>query len=100
MIDLETIKREINEIEARGDTTYSICERLAWLYICRDHLEPQDNAPRITGSMYGSEFVEAASNVDYDKLMEILDEHMQAIRIVHSKEYDSVLTKIRALQNN
>lgn len=98
MVDIETIEREINDLEARGDTTYSLCERLSWLYIVRDHLRPAKEEARTTQQMAGSEFLEAASCVPYKQLMEILDEHMSAIRVVYEREYDNVMAKIRALR--
>ena len=98
MIDLETIEREINELEARGDTTYAMCERLSWLYVCRDHLRPAREETRATQELVGSDFLEACSNVPYPMLMKILDEHMSAIRIVYEREYDNVMAKIRQLR--
>lgn len=98
MIDLETIEREINELEARGDTTYAICERLSWLYVCRDHLRPVKEETRATQQLTGSDFLEACSNVPYPMLMKILDEHMSAMRIVYEKEYENVMARIRALK--
>ncbi len=96
MISLETIEREINELEARGDTTYSLCERLSWLYICRDHLRPgaRDKA---TQELSGSEFLEACSGVSYPALMKVLDEHMTAMRVVSEREYLAVMDRILAL---
>jgi len=98
MIDLETIEREINELEARGDTTYSICERLSWLYVVRDHLRPVREETRTTQDLRGSEFLEAASGVPYPALMRILDEHMSALQVVQPKEYDLVMGKIGQLR--
>lgn len=98
MIDLETIEREINELEARGDTTYSICERLSWLYVVRDHLRPVREETRTTQDLRGSEFLEAASGVPYPALMRILDEHMSALQVVQPKEYDLVMGRIRQLR--
>lgn len=43
LISLETIEREIDELEAR-ETSYRVCERLSWLYVCRDHLRPTPKA--------------------------------------------------------
>ena len=97
MIDLETIEREIRELEARGDTTYSICERLSWLYVCRDHLRPVREDVRTTQDLDGSEFLEAASGVSYPALMRTLDEHMSALKVVQPREYDSVMERIRHL---
>lgn len=98
MIDLETIEREIRELEARGDTTYSICERLSWLYVCRDHLRPVREETHTTQDLSGSEFLEAASGVSYPALMRILDEHMSALKVVQPREYDSVMERIKYLR--
>lgn len=38
MVSIETIEEEIINLEKR-DTSYAVCERLAWLYIVRDHLK-------------------------------------------------------------
>ena len=37
MIDLNEIHAEIDKLENSEHTTYSICEKLAILYIVRDH---------------------------------------------------------------
>lgn len=97
MISLEEIEREIRELEARGDTTYSLCERLSWLYIVRDHLRPTNEAKQ-TQQLSGSEFLEAASGVSYPALMRILDEHMEGMNVVYPREYENVMAKIRALK--
>lgn len=97
MISLETIEREINELEARGDTTYSICERLSWLYTVRDHLMPTRQDTRLTQQLFGSDFLDATSNVPYPMLMSILDEHMEALKLVQPREYENVMAKIRGL---
>lgn len=57
MVSIETIEEEILNLEKR-DTSYAVCERLAWLYIVRDHLKkPTADAtamePRITGELTG-----------------------------------------------
>lgn len=100
MVDLETIEREINELEARGDTTYALCERLAWLYVVRDHLRPTAEGSRTTQRMEGSEFLEAAGGVPFSQLMMILDEHMEAVKTVQPKAYSEVIAKIRLLSDN
>lgn len=97
MISLDEVEREIRELEARGDTTYSLCERLAWLYIVRDHIRPMREDARTTQALMGSEFLEMASGVSYPLLMRILDEHMEALRVVQPREYDVVMSKISAL---
>ena len=95
MISLDTIEREINELEARGETTYSLCERLSWLYIVRDHLRPEKEGR--TQILTGSEFLEATSGVSYPQLMRVLDEHMAAIKVVYPRVYEDLMAKIRTL---
>ena len=96
MIDLEIVEREINDIEVSKDTTYRTCERLAWLYVVRDHLRPTQADPR-TQPLVGSEFLEACSEVSYPALMTILDEHMQTLAVVQPRVYDALMRRIRAL---
>lgn len=98
MISLDIIEREINELEARGETTYAQCERLCWLYTVRDHLRPVKEETAQTNSLTGSEFLEAASGVSYPALMKILNEHMDALKVVQPKEYESVMAKILQLR--
>lgn len=100
MVSVETIEQEIIELESR-DTSYAVCERLAWLYTVRDHLrrprdEPSD-ADRRVGSLSGSEFLESVSGRDLDGVMGVLSEHMDAIRVVAPREYERVIERIRAI---
>lgn len=97
MIDLETIEREINELEMRGRATYSLCERLSWLYIVRDHLMPQVSQERV--KLGGSEFLDACDGIPYTQLMKVLDEHMDALKVVQNREYTSLMERIRALRS-
>lgn len=101
MVSIETIEEEILDLEKR-DTSYAVCERLAWLYIVRDHLEssmqPMAMSTRETDALTGSDFLEAASCVDYAALMGILDKHMECIKAVCPKEYDAVMSQIHALR--
>lgn len=53
---------------------------------------------RITDELTGSEFLKAASGVDYAALMGILDNHMSYIKAVCPKEYDAVMSQIHALR--
>ena len=98
MVDLDTIDREIHDLEARGDTTYSLCERLAWLYIVRDHIEPPtDKTKDIVRFVGGSEFLDCCAGINYNDLMEIMNTHMEALKVVCPKEYYAVMDKIRSL---
>lgn len=96
MVSLDVIEREIGELEARGETTYALCERLAILYTCRDHLLPAREAATL--ELSGSDFLEACNGVPLGKLMAVLDEHMEAMRVIGGREYMAVMDKIRALK--
>lgn len=98
MISLETIEREIDELESR-ETSYRVCERLSWLYVVRDHLRPtQATSDRRTQTISGSEFLELSSGVSYPALMGILDEHMSALAVVNRNQYEAIMQRIRSLR--
>lgn len=44
-----------------------------------------------------SDFVAAASSVPFGGLMQVLDRHMNAIKLVYPKEYELVMRKIVSL---
>lgn len=44
MIDINEINEEIKKLENCKNVTYSICSKLADLYIVRDHLQQQGNS--------------------------------------------------------
>lgn len=99
MIDLETIEREISELEAR-QPSYKSCERLAWLYIVRDHVRDRIYPPEGRTAIEfsgGSEFLEVVSGKPYEDVLGIVDEHLETIRLLYPKTYDGVLERIRQL---
>lgn len=101
MIDLETIEREINELENTRDTSYRLCERLSWLYTCRDHLRPTANSVMSTTvmvpKMEGSDFMRAVSGKRVEDVLKIVNEHMETIRMLYPTTYDNVVRQIGEL---
>lgn len=108
-MDIDEINQHIHKLKC-GSTDWQSVEKLAALCAVRDELEEkQDTAPQIetahepkflaysTASEFQSEFVEIASSVPFGPLMDILDKHMSAIRLVYPKEYDLVIQKIKNL---
>lgn len=95
MLDRETIDYEIQCLE-NEDTDFDTCEKLAILYTVRDHIG--SNHDKFTEKTEGSEFLTAASDVDWYEFMNILDEHMDSLKIVAPKAYSSVMAKIRRLK--
>lgn len=103
MVDMREVQEEINKLENCGRTTYSVCERLSVLYSVKDHAEPEERRPKETDyererSLAGSEFMAAALRVPQEQLVEILDEHLEAVRLIYPKEYNAIMRKIKALQ--
>ena len=99
--DISEINREIATLEAK-QTTLPVLEKLALLYIVRDHNEPnavKRNALKrgYSQSSASSEFKQAAMRIPADSLLDILDEHMEAIKILSPKEYAAILKKIAAV---
>lgn len=93
MIDLDIVKEEIAALE-QEDTTYETCERLAWLYIVRDGLLKKRVAELPDTR---SEFLKAASEAPTDALLTVLDEHMDAIKVIYPQEYEKLVERIREL---
>lgn len=100
MVDLETIEREISELEAR-QPSYKLCERLSWLYIVRDHLYeklyPSEDGQRLKSALSGSDFLDAANGKPYEDVLKIIDEHLETIKLLYPKTYSALVDKIREL---
>lgn len=100
-MNIEEIHAEIASLE-QADTNWQNIQKLAWLYTVKDHLF-QDNVPIIANSVrdvmpeYAGEFGEAVSGATINELMNILSEHMSVIKILHPKEYQSVIDRIKKI---
>lgn len=95
MIDISVIEDEIAAIEAEDETTYETCERLACLYTVRDHLKAKSDV----GKSGASEFLTLAVGVPVQDLMKVIDEHMEAIKIVYPSEYAAIVARIKSLHS-
>lgn len=93
-MNIQEIELEIGNLED-AETTYQNCTKLAVLYSIRDHL----NKPsKMTGYSYGSsEFLLNVSKAPIDGVLEILDEHMETIKLLHPKEYNVIISRIKNL---
>lgn len=100
MIDLETIEREIDELEHR-EASYRLCQRLSWLYSVRDHLYakiyPPEGKTALKSSLSGSDFLDAANGKPYEDVMRLVDEHLETLRLVYPKTFSALVEKIREL---
>lgn len=108
-MDIDEINEHIRKLKCE-ETSWQSVNKLAALCTVRDELkEKHDSASNIeavpepmlqaysTSGPPQSEFVEAASAAPFGALMDILDEHMSAIKLVYPKEYELVMRKIRTI---
>ena len=110
-MDIDEINTHIHKLKC-GSTDWQSVEKLAALCTVRNELseaESLGNSPApqpepVMQMEYStrpqeqqSEFVEAASAVPFSGLMEVLDRHMNAIKLVYPKEYELVIRKIKNL---
>jgi len=100
VIDLETIEREISELEAR-QPSYKLCERLSWLYIVHDHLKakmyPPDGKTELRASVGGSDFLDAVNGKPYKDVLKVIDEHLETIRLMYPKTFSAIIARINEL---
>lgn len=93
MIDLDEINKTILQLEER-DTTYATCEKLADLYIVRDHYGGQRLRKTIPADSSRSEFLQAVIGKDGAGAWEVMDELMETLKVVNPKVYVSVMRKL------
>ncbi len=97
MISLESVEKSILELES-SDTSFSVCERLAWLYIVRDHLRQYNGIPDQKLNLNAnSEFLQAINGRNQEAVFSVMDDLMDAVQTLHPKMYDAVLEKIKDL---
>lgn len=96
MLSIDEVERTILELEKR-DTTYTTCERLAWLYIVHDHLTQRIVQEKARAAeMEGSPFLSACSGAEIEEILRVMNEHMDALRMIYPKEYDAVVKRIES----
>ena len=109
-MDIDEINTHIHKLKC-GSTDWQSVEKLAALCTVRDELEeahtPETQIQALPPATYAaaystaaepqSDFVAAASSVPFGGLMQVLDEHMKAIKLVYPKEYELVMRKITSL---
>lgn len=97
-MNIREIKSEISRLE-KEDTTYSNCSKLAVLYNVIERLD-QDKPEPVRTPQYSyaeSEFLSVVAQAPIDEVMQIMNEHMEAIQLLYPKEYASIIRKIKEL---
>lgn len=92
-MDMQEIKREINKLE-NGATTWNSCEKLSILYNVMNGMRPEQAETR-NAYPTESEFVRIFRSIQLEDALNIIDEHMECVKAVYPKEYNSIIRKMR-----
>ena len=109
MRNCEIIEKEIAELEAR-QIDYNTAEKLAWLYIVRDHIkqpkvqhiieEPIERAEMrevVLKTSEDSEFMRVIEGKDLDCVLAIIDETMDTLQTTLPRIYNGMMSKLREI---
>lgn len=98
MLNIDEINGEIARLE-RQPLTYVTVERLAWLYIVRDHTvlasEPlvKTNTEK-TAPGGDSDFCKACEGKSIESVMDVVDELMDTLHVMQPRVYNAVMQKL------
>lgn len=97
MISRRELEKAIAECE-NGAETYQNCEKLAVFYQLHDRLygEKEEVAPvmRVQPYTSNSEFMQVIEGMDWNGLLEVLDELMDSLSILNPRLYNAVMRKL------
>lgn len=112
MIDLREINETIDDIKRKGKTVNDAVT-LSMLYLAREYMErdempahPAQDRPRAAESMPAREtpmrvrtrgtspFLAACEGLEIGVVLDLIDEHMDAIRVLYPKEYDAIIKRL------
>ena len=92
-MNLDTVNKAIRELE-RLEPTYQTCQKLASLYIVRDH-QMNNTASAVSAVIDDdSDFIKLAKSKPIGEVLAILSGHMDAVRVLYPQEYDAVIQSI------
>lgn len=106
MLSENDLTSKIAEYQSKSSVTESECVKLAAFMTIRDCLFPQDNADHQMYSAssapdkslveYGSdsEFFNVANGMEIDRVWKIVDELVDAVRVINPRLYSGVIRKL------
>ena len=93
MLDMAEIKDEIERLE-QMETNYQNCSKLAILYAIYDRYQKPEKITN-NSSYAASEFLKVVAAAPLDQVLEIIDEHMDCIKVLYPKEYYAIIKRIQ-----
>lgn len=111
MITEKDLRAAIAECQGARNPNANTCIKLAAFYTILNNLYPEkveepvdvgystmpsydEYVPQIRS---GSEFMDVCSQKPITDVLEVLNEHMEAIKLLYPKEYDSIIEKIKEI---
>ena len=93
MLNVDEINKEILNLETKRDTTYAAIEKLASLYIVRDHLLGSEPSGSIS-TQGQTVFERAIAGKDFSDVLPILCDLMSTLEAVNPVLYRKVIEKL------
>ena len=94
MINLDEINGEIAKLESQTQT-YLTIEKLAYLYIVRDHITLSEPKPSgVISDTGGSEFLSACCGKPTADIMAVFDELMNTLQMIQPRAYEAIMKKL------
>lgn len=87
---IDEINSEIAKLESLP-ASYANIERLAWLYIVRDHLTGVSGSEIPKGK---SEYFCACAGKSVSEVMAVMDDLMDALMVIQPRLYSAVMEKL------
>lgn len=112
MITEKDLRAAIAECQGARNPNANTCIKLAAFYTILNNLYPEKVEEPVVDVGYStmpsydeylpqirsdSEFLNACSQKEITAVLEVINEHMEAIKLLYPKEYDSIIEKIREL---
>ena len=92
MITIEQIENEIRNVIAHGNNRSDV-SFLADLYICQSAMNGKDFTQISTSNE--SEFAQCVNGKCFEEIMPILEELLDAVRVINPRLYTSFISKLR-----
>ena len=104
MIKEQELKDAIAECQGQREPKANTCIKMAAYYILLNQLYPQDRPtysfaepPKEVTYDSGSEFSDMIQGIDTNKVLELMDEVMDTLRVIMPKLYRATMDKLRNL---
>lgn len=102
MISEKDLQEAIAECKGQRNPNASTCIKLAAFYILKEHMYPERPAysydpppsPSVIELKSGSEFADAVNGRTVDDIMPVMDEAMDALKVLNPAFYASIMRKI------